>query len=394
MKNFEPINLAVNENKSRGRLYVEKCDDLKHRSIFGRDRHRIINSSAFRRLQYKTQVFVNHEGDHYRTRLTHSLEVAQIARWIAGALKVNKDLAEIISLAHDLGHAPFGHAGEDALNKKMKDFGGFSHNSHALKIITKLETRFIEFEGLNLSWEVLEGVVKHNGPIANYSNSNSIGYIQEYNQKHDLDLKKFSSLEAQISSISDDIAYNNHDIEDGLRADLFKIEQLFELPLVGEIYQEILQQYPKIKRELLVGEAKKRLTLAMVLDVIKNTEKNLSKNKIKTIQEVRNFQKPLVGFSKSMENSHQILKKFLMQNMYRHPMVNKMTKNAKKIIGVLFDSYLKNPQILPKERAEFAQNISNKKNLAILIADYIAGMTDRFAIKEFDELKKNQFLIN
>jgi dGTPase len=276
----------------------------------------------------------------------------------------------------------------------MKDFGGFSHNSHALKIITKLETRFIEFEGLNLSWEVLEGVVKHNGPIANYSNSNSIGYIQEYNQKHDLDLKKFSSLEAQISSISDDIAYNNHDIEDGLRADLFKIEQLFELPLVGEIYQEILQQYPKIKRELLVGEAKKRLTLAMVLDVIKNTEKNLSKNKIKTIQEVRNFQKPLVGFSKSMENSHQILKKFLMQNMYRHPMVNKMTKNAKKIIGVLFDSYLKNPQILPKERAEFAQNISNKKNLAILIADYIAGMTDRFAIKEFDELKKNQFLIN
>ena len=394
MKNFEPINLAVDENKSRGRIYLEKYDDLKHRSIFGRDRHRIINSSAFRRLQYKTQVFVNHEGDHYRTRLTHSLEVAQIARWIAGALKVNKDLAEIISLAHDLGHAPFGHAGEDALNKKMKDFGGFSHNSHALKIITKLETRFIEFEGLNLSWEVLEGVVKHNGPISNYSNSSSIGYIQEYNQKHDLDLKNFSSLEAQISSISDDIAYNNHDIEDGLRADLFKIEQLFELPLVGEIYQEILQQYPKIKRELLVGEAKKRLTLAMVLDVIKNTEKNLSKNKIKTIQEVRNFQKPLVGFSKSMENSHQILKKFLMQNMYRHPMVNKMTKNAKKIIGGLFDSYLKNPQILSQERAEFAQNISNKKNLAILIADYIAGMTDRFAIKEFDELKKNQFLIN
>ncbi len=394
MKNFEPINLAVDENKSRGRIYVEKYDDLKHRSIFGRDRHRIINSSAFRRLQYKTQVFVNHEGDHYRTRLTHSLEVAQIARWIAGALKVNKDLAEIISLAHDLGHAPFGHAGEDALNKKMKDFGGFSHNSHALKIITKIETRFIEFEGLNLSWEVLEGVVKHNGPISNYSNSSSIGYIQEYNQKHDLDLKNFSSLEAQISAISDDIAYNNHDIEDGLRADLFKIEQLFELPLVGEIYQEILQQYPKIKRELLVGEAKKRLTLAMVLDVIKNTEKNLFKNKIKTTQEVRNFQKPLVSFSKSMENSHQILKKFLMQNMYRHPMVNKMTKNAKKIIGGLFDSYLKNPQILPQERAEFAQNISNKKNLAILIADYIAGMTDRFAIKEFDELKKNQFLIN
>jgi dGTPase len=390
MKNFEPINLAIDENKSRGRLYVEKYDDSKHRSIFGRDRDRIINSSAFRRLQYKTQVFVNHEGDHYRTRLTHSLEVAQIARWIAGALKVNKDLAEIISLAHDLGHTPFGHAGEDALNEKMKDFGGFSHNSHALKIITKLETRFIEFEGLNLSWEMLEGVVKHNGPI-NCGDSKSIGYIQEYNQKHDLDLKKFSSLEAQISAISDDIAYNNHDIEDGLRADLFEVEQLFDLPLIGEIYQEILQQYPKIKRELLVGEAKKRMTLAMVLDVIENTEKNLSKNKIKTVQDVRNFQKPLVGFSESMESSHQNLKRFLMQNMYRHPMVNKMTNEAKKIIGGLFDSYMKNPQILPQERAKTAQNISNKKILAVLIADYIAGMTDRFAIKEFEELKKNQF---
>lgn len=389
MSNFESVSFAIDEAKSRGRLYVEKYDDSKYRSIFGRDRDRIINSSAFRRLQYKTQVFVNHEGDHYRTRLTHSLEVAQIARWIAGALQANKDLAEIISLAHDLGHTPFGHAGENALNKKMKDFGGFSHNSHALKIITKIETRFIEFEGLNLSWEMLEGVVKHNGLIIDSIDAKAHEYILQYNQKHDLDLQNFSSLEAQISAISDDIAYNNHDIEDGLRADLFEVEQLFALPVIGEIYQEILRQHPKIKRELLVGEAKKRLTLAMVLDVIENTKKNLSANKIKTVQDVRNAQKPLVNFSDSMENSHQNLKKFLMQNMYRHPMVNEMTNNAKKIISDLFDFYMKDSRSLPKERAEVAQKISDKKTLAILIADYIAGMTDRFAIKEFEELKNS-----
>ena len=230
MIDFELAPFAVDESKSSGRLYPENYDDSKYRSVFGRDRDRIINSSAFRRLQYKTQVFVNHEGDHYRTRLTHSLEVAQIARWIAGALKVNKDLAEIVSLAHDLGHTPFGHAGEDALNEKMIDFGGFSHNGHTLKIITKLETRFIEFEGLNLSWEMLEGVVKHNGPITDSAKLHD--YIRDYNFKHDLDIKNFPSIESQISAISDDIAYNNHDIEDGLRAELFKIEELFELPII------------------------------------------------------------------------------------------------------------------------------------------------------------------
>ena len=219
MINFELANFAVNEDKSRGRLYLENYDDAKYRSNFGRDRDRIINSSAFRRLQYKTQVFVNHQGDHYRTRLTHSLEVAQIARWIAGALYINKDLAEIVSLAHDLGHPPFGHAGEDVLNECMKKFGGFSHNAHTLKIITKLETRFIEFEGLNLSWEVLEGVVKHNGPIADESKLHA--YIREYNLKHDLDLKNYPSLEAQISGIADDIAYNNHDLE-GVALKLFE----------------------------------------------------------------------------------------------------------------------------------------------------------------------------
>lgn len=384
MINFELATFAVNEEKSRGRLYLESYDDSKYRSIFGRDRDRIINSSAFRRLQYKTQVFVNHEGDHYRTRLTHSLEVAQIARWIAGALRVNKDLAEIVSLAHDLGHTPFGHAGEDALNEKMADFGGFSHNAHTLKIITKLETRFIEFEGLNLSWEMLEGVVKHNGPIADESSLHD--YIRDYNFKHDLDLKNFPSIESQISAISDDIAYNNHDIEDGLRAELFSIEELFELPILGEIYQEILAKYPEIKRELLVGEAKKLLTLAMVIDVIEVTQKNLAENKITSEKDVRQCGKFLVHFSPKMEAAHQALKKFLMQNMYRHSTVNRMTASAKKIVSSLFDFYMEAPSCLPDERAEIALKISDKKTLAIFISDYVAGMTDRYAIKEFEEL--------
>ena len=385
MQNFELANFAVDENKSRGRMSVENFDDSKYRSIFGRDRDRIINSSAFRRLQYKTQVFVNHQGDHYRTRLTHTLEMAQIARWIAGALNANKDLAEIISLAHDLGHPPFGHAGEDALNLKMQNFGGFSHNAHTLKIITKIETRFIDFVGLNLSWETLEGVVKHNGAILDFSKIDK--YILNFNQIYDLDLHKNPSIEAQISAISDDIAYNNHDIEDGLRAELFKVEDLFEIPLIGEIYQEILQKNPKIRQELLVGEAKKRITLAMVLDVIEHTKINLQKNNIKTLEDIKNFPKFLVEFSPKMQEIHLLIKKFLMQKMYRHQLVNVMTENAKQVINSLFDFHFLKPEILPKERfEEYLQN-KNSQNLAEIICDYIAGMTDRFAIKCCSSLK-------
>ncbi len=375
---------AVNEDKSRGRLYHEKYDDSKYRSVFGRDRDRIINSSAFRRLQYKTQVFVNHQGDHYRTRLTHSLEVAQIARWIAGALKVDKNLAEITSLAHDLGHTPFGHAGEDILNEKMQNFGGFSHNAHTLKILTKIETRFIEFEGLNLSWETLEGIVKHNGPL---KNSDKIPtYIKEYNQKHDLDLENFSSIEAQIAAIADDIAYNNHDLEDGLRAGLFSVEDIINLPVVGKIYSDILTNYPKIKREQLTGEAKKMLTLAMVLDVISNSQKNIADNKIESENDVRTAGKSLVNFSAEFEIAHQALKKFLMENMYRHYSVNRMTANARKVINGLFDFYIENPGCLPEERGVIGEKISGKIELATLISDYIAGMTDRYAIKEYEKL--------
>lgn len=382
MIDFELANYAVNENKSRGRHYQENYDDSRHRSVFGRDRDRIINSSAFRRLQYKTQVFVNHQGDHYRTRLTHSLEVAQIARWIAGALKVNKDLAEIVSLAHDLGHPPFGHAGEEALNLKMKNYGGFAHNAHTLKIITKIETRFIEFEGLNLSWEMLEGVVKHNGPLA--KNIKTDRYIYDYNEKYSLDLKRYSSLESQISAISDDIAYNNHDIEDGLRANLFDIEDLFDLPIIGKIYQNIVDNNPKIRHEMLVGEAKKQITLAMVVDVISKTKQNIVDFKIANQDDVRNCKKQLVEFSDEMENAHKTVKSFLMSNMYRHSTVNRMTAQANKIISNLFDFYIKYPNCLPKEKMDINLEKLDKTTLAIFISDYIAGMTDRFAIKEYE----------
>ena len=385
MQNFELANFAVDENKSRGRAFVENFDDSKYRSIFGRDRDRIINSSAFRRLQYKTQVFVNHQGDHYRTRLTHTLEMAQIARWIAGAINANKDLAEIISLAHDLGHPPFGHAGEEALNLKMQNFQGFSHNAHTLKIITKIETRFIEFVGLNLSWETLEGVVKHNGAILDLSKIDN--YILNFNKIYDLELTKNPSIEAQISAISDDIAYNNHDIEDALRAELFGVEELFELPLVGKIYQEILHKNPQIRQELLVGEAKKRITLAMVIDVIEQTKINLQKNNIKTLEEIRDFPKFLVEFSPKMHENHLIIKNFLMQKMYRHELVNTMTNNAKMVINTLFDFHFSKPENLPKERYEEYLANKNSQNLAEIICDYIAGMTDRFAIKCHDEKK-------
>lgn len=381
MTEFQLASYAVNEEKSRGRLYVEVFDDLKFRSTFGHDKARIVNSSAFRRLQYKTQVFVNHIGDHFRTRLTHSLEVAQIARWIAGALNVNKDLAEIVSLAHDLGHPPFGHAGEEALHEKMREFGGFFHNSHTLKIITKLENRFLEFEGLNLSWEVLEGVIKHNGPVLE-----ACAYIKNYDEKFNLDLTKFSSIEAQIAAISDDIAYNNHDIEDGLRAGILTVNDLKDVPIVGEIYGEIQKKYPNLKREILVGEAKKLITLKMVVNVIESSKEAILEHKIKSEFDVRNCNQTLINFSNEMQKSHLEIKKFLMKKMYRHEMVNKMTINAKEIIAALFDFYFHGVKNLPVQ-LENLEKISSKNQLATLVCDYIAGMTDRFASKEFEKIK-------
>ena len=399
MTNLELANFSVKEEFSKGRLYNENYQDNKYRSIFGRDRDRIINSSAFRRLQYKTQVFVNHEGDHYRTRLTHSLEVAQIARWIAGGLSINKDLSEIVSLVHDIGHPAFGHAGEEALNQKMmliidenNQKLNFSHNAHTLKLITKIETRFVDFEGLNLSWEILEAVVKHNGAFIYPKMAEE--YIVKYNDIHDLELLLSPSLEGQVSAIADDIAYNNHDLEDGLRAGLFDIEDLFELPLVGKIYSDILKKYPKIKRELLVGEAKKIITLAMVVNLIESSKKNIKDNKIKTLEEVRLFKDFLINFDSEFQEIQRRIKSFLMAKMYRHPIVNQMTKSAKDIISTIFDFYFTSPQFLPPDL--FVNNITGEENIDVkninlvkkaeIVSDYIAGMTDRFAINEYKRI--------
>jgi dGTPase len=376
---------SIIEANSRGRQYHEKYDDALYRSTFGRDRDRVIGSSAFRRLQYKTQVFVNYHGDHYRTRLTHSLEVAQISRWIAGGLLVNKDLAEIVALTHDLGHPPFGHAGEDALDLEMKDFAaknncgklGFSHNAQSLKLITKIEHRFIEFQGLNLSWETLEGTAKHNGAI-DVLNPKTHQFIVDFNNEFDLDLARSSSLEAQISAIADDIAYNNHDVEDGLRARLFDYEELLDLPIIGEIYSDILQKYPKVSRELLVGEARKRLILAMAVDVIQNTQRKLFDLKIKDEEDIRNCKVNLASFSDEMELAHRALKDFLMKNMYRHNEVNNMTKRASRVISNLFRTFIDNPKLLPEK---FHDKIDSSRDLAMIVCDYVAGMTDRFAIK-------------
>lgn len=379
---YELAPYATIEENSRGRLYQEK--DCEYRSTFGRDRDRMINSRAFRRLQYKTQVFVNHTGDHYRTRLTHSLEVAQIARWIATGLKVSKALAEIVSLAHDLGHTPFGHAGEDALNAKMADFGGFSHNAHNLKIVTKLEKRYIDFDGLNLSWEMLEGVVKHNGPILEIKQGEN--YIKEYNQIHDLELHTYPSIEAQIASISDDIAYNNHDIEDGIRADLFKIESLFELPIIGAKFKNIYDKNKNLEKFLIVSEAKREIINEMVVDVVNTTLKNIKENNIKNDQDVRNANKSLVHFSEEFEVAHKAVKQFLHKNMYRHYKVNRMSANAKKIVSGLFDFFMENPNCLPDNWQIKCEKISNKNELAMIICEYVAGMTDRFAMQEYNQL--------
>jgi dGTPase len=311
--------------------------------------------------------------------------MAQIARWIAGALNINKDLAEIVSLAHDLGHTPFGHAGEESLNNKMQNYGGFSHNAHTLKLITKIEKVFIGMDGLNLSWEMLEGVVKHNGPIINKTNSNN--YIFEYNQIYNLELGHFSSLEAQVSAISDDIAYNNHDIEDGLRAGLFEIEALFSIPLIGDIYQEILGKNKNINRELLVAEAKRKITLKMVIDVIENTKDNIKNFKIKSVDDVRKFNRSIVNFSDFMQDVHIKTKEFLMNNMYRHSVVNQMTNDAKNIVATLFDFFTQNTDHLPKEERAIV-NEGDKKLLADTVSDYIAGMTDRFAIKQYQQIIK------
>jgi len=371
--------------QTRGRLHAEP--ESASRSPFQRDRDRIIHSTAFRRLKHKTQVFVFHEGDHYRTRLTHSLEVAQIARTICRTLRFDEDLGEAVALAHDLGHTPFGHAGEEALHAAMKPFGGFDHNAQTLRILTKLEERYAEFNGLNLTWETLEGAVKHNGPLLGGGRvlGDLPAAIVEYCRDHDLELDGHAGPEAQVAALSDDIAYNNHDIDDGLRAGLFGVGDLMDLPLVGEMFAFVSDRYPGIDQTRLIHEAVRRVINAMVEDVLAETRRRLAESAPRSVADIRALGRPIVAFSERMVETDRVVKKFLYARMYEHWHLNRSHSKARRVVMDLFGLLFAEPNCLPspwRERAESAERPARAR----VVADYIAGMTDRYALDEHRRL--------
>ncbi|WP_244444362.1 deoxyguanosinetriphosphate triphosphohydrolase [Tepidicaulis marinus] len=371
--------------RSRGRLFEEP--ESATRTAFQRDRDRIIHCAAFRRLKHKTQVFVYHEGDYYRTRLTHSLEVAQIARSVARVLGLDEDLAEALALAHDLGHTPFGHAGEEALDACMEGYGGFDHNAQTLRILTKLERRYPRWTGLNLTWETLEGIVKHNGPLI----GNGRGLedlpraIVEYAEVQDLELHTFASAEAQIAALADDIAYNNHDIDDGLRAGLFTFEDLLDVPLVGAVFKDVYDTYPGLDPKLVKHEAVRGMIGRMVGDLIGETKTRIARIKPQSVEEVRGASEPVAAFSAEMSENDAALKGFLFKRMYRHYKVNRSMSKARRIVQELFALFHAEPNLLPPE---WQQGCDGPKGMrtARRVCDFIAGMTDRFAISEHKRL--------
>ena len=366
---------ACHASESRGRLHAEP--ESPTRTPFQRDRDRIIHSTAFRRLKHKTQVFVHHVGDHYRTRLTHSIEVSQIARSLARALRVDEDLAEALALSHDFGHTPFGHVGEDVLDELMYDYGGFDHNAQSLRIVTLLEQSYAEFDGLNLTWETLEGLVKHNGPVV----ENIPDTFIEFNQLWDMHLSSHASLEAQCAAVADDIAYNAHDLDDGLRAKLFMADDLANVSLAGDAMREVLQKYPDLEVHRLRHEIVRRQITAMVEDVISTAKSNLSVIQPNSTEDVRNCGKTLVCFSDDMTVKEQGIKEFLFDKMYRSPDVMKMREGAEIIIKDLFDVYLNEEGDMPNGLQRI--KMKNKSNdRPRVIADFIAGMTDSYAISE------------
>ncbi len=369
---------ASKPEESRGRLYPEPEDDT--RSPFQRDRDRVIHSTAFRRLKHKTQVFVYHEGDYYRTRLTHSLEVAQIARSVSRALGLDEDLTEALALAHDLGHTPFGHAGEEALNAEMAAYGGFSHNDQTLRILTRLEQHYAEFDGLNLTWETLEGIAKHNGPLA----APLPPSIAEYDRRHALDLDTWPGPEAQVAALADDIAYNNHDIDDGLRAGLFTVADLAAVPLVGAVFAEVEARYPGLDETRLIHESIRRLIDRMVRDLLAETRTRLAESGARSADDIRRLGRPVVQFSPEMREHDRSLKQFLYRNMYRHYRVNRMSSKARRVVHELFQAFLAEPQCLPREWRPPESAAPAER--ARIVADYLAGMTDRFALDEHRRL--------
>ena len=369
-------------NESKGRAYNE--DQSNYRNEFQRDRDRIIHSSAFRRLEYKTQVFVNHEGDMFRTRLTHSIEVAQIGRTIARALDVNEDLTEAICLAHDLGHTPFGHAGQDALNSCMKDFGGFEHNLQSLRIVDLLEERYADFPGLNLTYETREGILKH------CSQKNALG-LGELGQRF---IKKNKpSLEAQIANIADEIAYNNHDIDDGLRANLLNIDSLRESKFVESNYREVVKKWKDLNERQIRHEIVRRMIDYIVSDLIETSKDLIGKYKPASVDSIRECGKSLIKMSQTTEKEHNNLKKILRKNLYQHEQVNLMSQRATETVKYLFNIYMEQPIFLTDElhmKITKDSQIKDEQRKTRIIADYIAGMTDRFALSEYKRISENK----
>lgn len=374
---------AENPNRSRGRLYPE--GESTTRTPFARDRDRIIHCTAFRRLKEKTQVFVAHEGDYYRTRLTHSLEVAQIARSTARALGLDDDLAETVALAHDLGHPPFGHAGEDQLQACMAPYGGFDHNVQTFRVVTELESRYPDFDGLNLTWETLEGIVKHTGPVSDRLEEPAYAPLTAYVARHDLGLSTYASAEAQVAALADDIAYNNHDVDDGLQAGLFGIADLMEVPLIGPAIEGVRRDYPGIDPRLLRLEAVRRMIGDMVGDIMRETLAAVKQTGVASPEDVRALGRPLVAFSRNMLQDLSALRRFLYERMYRHHRVNRTRSAARRILNQLFDLYMSEPDVLPLDWYASLEG-RDQAGVARVVCDYIAGMTDRFAIEEHRRL--------
>jgi dGTPase len=374
---------ACDPAASRGRAWPEAPSAT--RNPFARDRDRIIHTSAFRRLKEKTQVFVAHEGDHFRTRLTHSLEVAQIARSLARALRLDDDLAEAVALAHDLGHPPFGHAGEDELDACMSPFGGFDHNVQTLRVVSELERRYMDFSGLNLCWETLEGVIKHNGPVTDRLSRPSWRAVVEINAAFDLRLHTFAAAEAQVAAISDDIAYNNHDVDDGWQAGLFELDELIHVPLIGPILRALQVERPGLDDRMMRLEGVRRLIGVMVDDVLSQTRRNAEAARLGSSDDVRELGATLVSFTAEMAEDLARLRHFLHQRMYRHYRVNRSRSQARRILAEMFRLFMSEPEVLPTLWFNRANGL-HEADRARVVCDYIAGMTDRFAIEEHKRL--------
>lgn len=371
---------ASDPAQARGRLYPE--EESAFRSPFQRDRDRIIHSSAFRRLKHKTQVFIEHEGDYFRTRLTHSIEVAQVARTIAGTLGLNVELTEAVALAHDLGHPPFGHTGEEALDALMAPHGGFDHNAQAIRIVTSLERHYAEWDGLNLTWETLEGIAKHNGPVPE-----PLPYaLSDYTARHDLDVHTHASAEAQVAALSDDIAYNNHDLHDGLRAELFSTDDLAALPVLQDCFAEVDRKYPGLNYYRRRHEALRRFFGVLVEDVIAVSRRNLAALDPHSVADVRHAGRMVVQFSPALWADLKVIRGFLFHRMYRAPVVVEMRREVTQVVNDLFPLFMAAPEHLPRQWRKDVAEAADETALARIVADYIAGMTDRFAIETHGRL--------